>query len=448
MKCCSCGEEIRDTARFCGFCGAEHTAAPAEAMAPAVESNIPELKPTADLIAPEAAVIEEEHLTEIPALEVESAAQPEPEVVAGPQSVEESVEAPAILPVEEIPAPTDEPAEEPEEVAAPAAEPEEAPAPAPAAEPAPAPVVVPVPAPQPAPVAAPAPQPVAQSVYQTPPHPQYQAPQPMYQPQYQAPQPVYQVPPQPQYQAPQPVYQPQYQAPQPVYQVPPQPQYQAPQPVYQPQYQAPQPQYQTPPQPRYQAAPQPQYQAPRPAYQTPNQVLYPTKPMQKRPAYQLTTGRGLILLWLLSIVTLGIYPLVMWSRMSVEINMVASRYDGKRTVHFMWMPFLGALTCGIYFFVWIHKLCNRVGDELRRRNIQYRFSAATYWLWTFVYGMVGAIITAAVGYFMFYVAAGEMIVAYIVTGVFAIASCVGPAIFDHKLLKAFNMMNADYNEKG
>ena len=420
MKCCSCGEEIRDTARFCGFCGAEQTAAPAETMAPAVESNIPELKPTADMIAPEAVVIEEEPMTEIPALEVENAAQPAPEVAAEPQSVEESVEEPMILPVEEIPAPMNEPAEEPEEVPAPAAEPEEAPAPALAAEPAPAPVVVPVPAPQPAPqpapapAPAPAPQPVAQSVYQAPPQPQYQAPQPMYQPQYQAPQPVYQVPPQPQYQAPQPVYQPQYQA----------------------------------PQPQYQAPPQPQYQAPRPAYQTPNQVLYPTKSMQKRPAYQLTTGRGLILLWVLSLVTLGIYPMVMWSRMSVEINMVASRYDGKRTVHFMWMPFLGALTCGIYFFVWIHKLCNRVGDELRRRNIQYRFSAATYWLWTFVYGMVGAIITAAVGYFMLYVAASDMIVAYIVTGVLAIASCVGPAIFDHKLLKAFNMMNADYNEKG
>jgi len=139
---------------------------------------------------------------------------------------------------------------------------------------------------------------------------------------------------------------------------------------------------------------------------------------------------------------------VMWSRMSVEINMVASRYDGKRTTHFIWLPVLGALTGGIYMFVWLHKLCNRIGNELRRRNVQYKFSAATFWLWTFVYGMVGALVTLAVGYVLISVLQMELTIAYIVTGVLAIASCVGPAIFDYKLLKAFNLMNADYNEKG
>jgi cobalamin biosynthesis protein CobD/CbiB len=134
--------------------------------------------------------------------------------------------------------------------------------------------------------------------------------------------------------------------------------------------------------------------------------------------------------------------------MSVEINMVASRHDGRRTTHFIWMPILGALTLGIYMFVWLHKLCNRIGNELRRRNVQYKFSAATFWLWNFVYGMVAVIVTGVVGYVLIYVLQMELTIAYIVTGVLGLVSCVGPAVFGHKILKAFNLMNADYNEKG
>ena len=103
--------------------------------------------------------------------------------------------------------------------------------------------------------------------------------------------------------------------------------------------------------------------------------------------------RNIALAIILSIVTCGIYPLVMWSRMSVEINMVASRYDGKRTMHFLWMPVIGALTLGIYMLVWLHNLCDRIGNELKRRQVNYKFSAASFWLWNFVYGMVaGAVV--------------------------------------------------------
>ena len=442
MKCHSCGEEIRDTARFCGFCGAEQIVTPAE-EAPVVEpTGLPELETTLDVVAPEAVTMNEEPITDIPELEVESAVQAEPAETVEPAAVEEPAVEPVIMPtleevaeIAEEPAPVEEPAPAPvvEPVAAPAPQPAPAPVasapqptPAPVAAPAPQPMPVAAPTPQPAPVAVPAPQPV----YQTPPQPQYQ-------------QPVYQAPPQPQYQ-------------QPVYQAPPQPQYQAPQPVYQPQYQQPvyqaqpQPQYQ-PAQPVYQARPQPQYQQPRPVYQAPAQPVYQPKsvahPVQQRPAYQLTTARGLVKLWLLTIFTLGIYPLVMWSRMSVEINMVASRYDGKRTTHFIWLPILGALTLGIYMFVWLHKLCNRIGDEVRRRNIQYKFSAASFWLWNFVYGMVGVAVTGIVGYLLYTMQLDMMIVSAVVA-VLGIASCVGPAVFGHKILKAFNLMNADYNEKG
>ena len=389
MKCISCGEEILDDARFCDLCGAEQTAAPESVddviLAEEVVEEIPAVCPELDMSAPEQELIPEEVPAEIPALEVE------PAVKAA--QMEEIAEEPPVV-----------------EEAAPVAEPEVAPvvevAPASVAEPAPAPVVAAAPVAEPAPVPVAAPAPVAEPV--PAPQPVYQAPQPVYQ----APQPVYQAP-QPVYQAPQPVYQ----APQPVYQAP-QPVYQAPQPVYQapqPVYQAPQPVYQAPPQPVYQA-PQPQYQPQQPQYQPARPAYQPVqqKPAAQRPAFQLPTRRGLGKMFWLGLLTGGIYNTAVMSRIPEEMNMVASRYDGQRTQQYFWMPVLASLTFGIYALVWIHKLCNRMGNELKRRNIDYKFSASTFWLWNVL---------------------GSLIV-------------VGPFIYTHKMMKAMNLINRDYNEKG
>ena len=58
------------------------------------------------------------------------------------------------------------------------------------------------------------------------------------------------------------------------------------------------------------------------------------------PAVQLKTNRGLIKYVLLSIITLGIYGLVVMSSVSTDINTIASRYDGKKTMHFCLLVFL------------------------------------------------------------------------------------------------------------
>lgn len=165
------------------------------------------------------------------------------------------------------------------------------------------------------------------------------------------------------------------------------------------------------------------------------------------PACQLPTRRGLGKMILLGIVTCLLYPMVILSRISVEINMVASRYDGKRTIHFLWMPILGALTLGVYGFVWIHRLCGRIGDELGRRGITYRFGAGAFWLWNFLWGMLCGAVTAVAVLILLQVYHMQ-IVAYVVCAVGGILACVGPFVFTHKLMRATNLMNADYNEKG
>ena len=165
------------------------------------------------------------------------------------------------------------------------------------------------------------------------------------------------------------------------------------------------------------------------------------------PACRLPTRRGLGKMILLGIVTCLLYPMVILSRISEEINMVASRHDGKRTMNFLWMPILSALTLGVYGFVWIHKLCNRIGNELSRREISYKFGAGAFWLWNFLWGMLCSVVTA-VAVMILLQTYNMQIVAYVAGAVGGLLSCVGPFVFTHKLMRATNLMNADYNEKG
>ena len=133
------------------------------------------------------------------------------------------------------------------------------------------------------------------------------------------------------------------------------------------------------------------------------------------PVGQLKTNKGLLKTILLSLITFGIYPLVVMSAVSNEVNIVASRYDGKKTMHFCLLVFLVApITCGIAGIVWYHRISARIGAELQRRGIDYSFGAGTYWGWNVLGVLIG----------------------------------VGPLVYMHKLFKAVNKMNAHYNVNG
>lgn len=138
-------------------------------------------------------------------------------------------------------------------------------------------------------------------------------------------------------------------------------------------------------------------------------------PVNYAPIGQLKTNKGLLKTILLSIVTFGIYPLVVMSSVSNDINIVASRYDGRKTMHYCLLFFIvSPITLGIANFVWYHNISDRIGTELRRRGIAYNFSAADYWLWSIL---------------------GSFII-------------VGPFVYLHKMFKAVNIMNSHYNING
>ena len=133
------------------------------------------------------------------------------------------------------------------------------------------------------------------------------------------------------------------------------------------------------------------------------------------PVSKLKTNRGLIKLILLSLITFGIYPLVVMSSISTDINVIASRYDGKKTMHYCLLVFIfTGLTFGIAPLVWYHRISKRIGNELNRRGIGYSFGAGSFWGWNILGALIG----------------------------------IGPLVYTHKLLKAMNLLCADYNVNG
>lgn len=97
------------------------------------------------------------------------------------------------------------------------------------------------------------------------------------------------------------------------------------------------------------------------------------------PALKFKANYSLVKYIFLGLITFGIYPIVVMSSISERINIIASRYDNRRTMHFCLLAFLvTGITLGIGALVWYNNISDRIGAELRRRNIPIEFGASTY----------------------------------------------------------------------
>ncbi len=134
------------------------------------------------------------------------------------------------------------------------------------------------------------------------------------------------------------------------------------------------------------------------------------------PVAQLKTNRGWFKYIFFSLITLGIYGIVTLSSIGNDVNLIATRYDGKKTMHYCLLFFVFApITLGIAGIVWFHRISKRIGDELVRRGLPYKFGAGSYWGWN----TLGLLLAG-----------------------------IGPIIYLHKLCKSMNLLCADYNARG
>lgn len=126
----------------------------------------------------------------------------------------------------------------------------------------------------------------------------------------------------------------------------------------------------------------------------------------------LRTNRSLLVYVLLSLITFGIYGLVVKTHISMEIDTIATPRDHKSTLNYLLVVLLlGPITCGIFPLIWYHNLSNRIGEELQARNLGYAFGAGDFWGW----GVLGSLIL------------------------------IGPFVYLHKLLTSMNLINESYN---
>lgn len=127
------------------------------------------------------------------------------------------------------------------------------------------------------------------------------------------------------------------------------------------------------------------------------------------------TDRSVWLVCLLNIVTCNIYGIYFYSVLTNDVNTICTKRDGKKTMHYCLMYFVFSwLTCGIYPFIWFHKLSARIGEEARARGINTGFDASTFWLWNVL---------------------GTLII-------------VGPFIYTHKLCTTMNQICQSCNTNG
>ena len=99
------------------------------------------------------------------------------------------------------------------------------------------------------------------------------------------------------------------------------------------------------------------------------------------PVMPVRTDRSMIKMVLLSFITFGIYGIFFYYRMGSDINRIASRHDGKDTMNYLLAFLISLFTFGIFSFVWFHMTFERIGNELKRRGIDYAFGAETFWIW-------------------------------------------------------------------
>lgn len=93
--------------------------------------------------------------------------------------------------------------------------------------------------------------------------------------------------------------------------------------------------------------------------------------------------RNVFLFFLFSILTCGIYTVIVYCNMGKEINKICEG-DGKEQMNYFLAFLLGMVTFGIYPIVWVYKAMSRLDDNGYRYNVDVKHKANDYLLWLLV----------------------------------------------------------------
>ena len=129
-------------------------------------------------------------------------------------------------------------------------------------------------------------------------------------------------------------------------------------------------------------------------------------------APKLQTNRKMWKLMILNILTLGLYSILFFIPISFDIDKIAPRRDGQRTMNYLLAFILAFFTFSIVIDIWHYQVAQRMEEALSVRNIKYDFGTNDFWGW-FIFGSI---------------------------------ILVGPFVYFHKFCKAMNLLCENYNE--
>lgn len=127
---------------------------------------------------------------------------------------------------------------------------------------------------------------------------------------------------------------------------------------------------------------------------------------------KLKTNRNMWTFMVLNLLTLGIYGVIFFIPFSFDLDKIAPRRDGTKTMNYLTAYIISWLTFSIAIMVWHYQIAERIEEALAKRKIDYDFGTGTFWSW-YVFG------------------------SFIL---------VGPFVYMYKLCKAMNLLCAHYNE--
>ena len=121
--------------------------------------------------------------------------------------------------------------------------------------------------------------------------------------------------------------------------------------------------------------------------------------------------RSIFAYYVFSVLTLGIYTLVFWHKLSKQVNVLCEG-EGKKTMKYFPAWIISIFTLGIFGLVWKYKLAERLKDNAERYNLSFSESGAV------------VVVASTVG----------------------LVTIVGPAIARGLLIRNFNAIAGAYNE--
>ena len=114
-----------------------------------------------------------------------------------------------------------------------------------------------------------------------------------------------------------------------------------------------------------------------------NQATSQTKKDSKNKKISLPHKRGVFKAIFFTIITLGIYRLVLCSHIRKETIQLTSEHESK-PLSFVAVFFLSIFTLFILPIVWYLKIIGRLKRETERRGIDYRIGPGAYFFWHFL----------------------------------------------------------------